>query len=346
MSDYKNILVVRTDRIGDVVLTTPALKALREKYPSAKISVLVSPTTRDLVLNNENIDQVLIDDKEGSHKGLFGFMSLVSSIKRMKFDVAVVYHTKKRTNLLCFLAGIPQRVGYKNNKFGGLLNRPIEDTRHHGKKHEAEYCLDVLKELGVESSNLDLSVSINEDSEKWVENFFSDKKIVKDEKVIVVHAGASDPSKRWPEDRFAGLIDKFKQKFKCRIILIGDESLIEVSERIISISNNIVTDMTGKTDISQIISLLKRCDLLISNDSGPVHIAAALKTPVISIFTRNQPGINPERWGPLGESSRTLKVPFSDEISYEKAGEIDEKYRNFIQINDVLEAVDSIIKLC
>ena len=114
INSYKNILIVRTDRIGDVVLTTPAIMALRRHYPNAKISILVTPQTRELVDGNSCIDEVIIDDRKGEHKG-YGFFKLIGLLRQKRFDVAVNYHTKKRTNLACFLAGIPIRIGYVCN---------------------------------------------------------------------------------------------------------------------------------------------------------------------------------------------------------------------------------------
>ena len=116
--NYRNILIVRTDRIGDVVLTTPAIEALRKAFPQARISILVTPVTRELVEGNPYLDEVLIDDRKGRHGGVFGFFNLVKTLRKRQFDLAIILHTKKRTNSLCFLAGIPHRVGYKNNKFG------------------------------------------------------------------------------------------------------------------------------------------------------------------------------------------------------------------------------------
>ena len=155
---FNNILIVRTDRIGDVVLTTPAIKALRETYPVSRISVLVSPATFDLVNGNPYLDEILVDDRCGRHKGLLGFNRLVSEIRLKQFDLAVIFHTKRRYNLACWLARIPYRLGYKNNKFGFLLSHPIKDVRPLGKKHEAEYCLDVLKAIDIENNDLDVFV--------------------------------------------------------------------------------------------------------------------------------------------------------------------------------------------
>ena len=143
----RRILVVRTDRIGDVVLTTPAIRALRQAYPEAHIAILVAKSTQALVDGNPDLNDVLVDDRRGRHQGL-GFWRLVSEVRRKRFDLAVIFHTKRRTNLLCFFAGIPERIGYKNDKFGFLLTEQIPDDRPAGTKHESEYCLDMLRPLG------------------------------------------------------------------------------------------------------------------------------------------------------------------------------------------------------
>ncbi len=327
--EFKNILIVRTDRIGDVVLTTPAIKALREAYPTAKISILVNPATKDLVEGNVYLNEVLVDDREHEHKGK-GFLKLARLLRQKRFDLAIIFHTKRRTNLLCFLAGIPRRVGYKNNKFGFLLTDPIEDKRHLGEKHEAEYCLDVLKHLGIKADSLEILVPIQRKAEEWLKEFEQAHQIKAADQIMAVHAGASDPSKRWPETRFVETIDILMKCYPLKVVLIGADNIKEISQKISSSVSLPILDMTGKTTVGQLAVLLKRCSLLISNDSGPVHVAAGVGTPVISIFTRNQPGINPERWRPLGDKVKIVAVPSQD-----KDG-----------VSAVLEAVDGLLKLC
>ena len=346
-NDYKNILIVRTDRIGDVALTIPSITALRQHYPSAKISILVAPLTRELVDGNSCLDEVIVDDREGEHKG-FGFLKLIQLLRHKRFDAAIIYHTKKRTNLTCFCAGIPIRIGYKNEKFGFLLNRPVVDTRQRGEKHEAQYCLDVLRELGIESNELDIHLPVGESSTQWMERFTKDQGIEKSEQLIAIHSGASDPSKQWSKDRFAELIDALIDRYSAKIIMIGDSRVSDEAKEMISVVSGTTIDATGQTTVGQLAALLVRCDLLVSNDSGPVHIAAGVGTPVVSIFTRNQPGINPQRWKPLGERSRVVSVKPSQtcDISFKKAGSKGAEYAERIAVTEVLEAVDALFKLC
>ena len=351
MNDFKNILIVRTDRIGDVVLTTPAIKALRQAYPAARISILVAPLTKDLVTGNPYLDEIIVDDRRGVHRGIIGFWRLASVLRQKKFDLAVVYHTKKRTNCLCRAAGIPRRTGYRNEKFGFLLNDPIADERHLGRQHEAQYCLDVLRHLGITGNNIldkspqdlaeDLYVPVSDDARVWIEQFCREYHISRQERLIAIHPGASDPAKRWPEWQFAELIDQLANRYQARIVLIGAPHMAGVARQIMSDAHVPVLDLAGQTDVGQLAGLLKRCNLLVSNDSGPVHIAAGVKTPCVSIFTRNQQGINPQRWQPLGKFSRVASVPPSKSRPQDGP-----ECPETISTQAVLEAVDDLFKLC
>ncbi len=339
------ILIVRTDRIGDVVLTTPAIHALRRSYPKAFLSILVSPLTRDLVHRNPDLDEVLLDDRGGEHQGLSGFWKLVRHIQQKKFDRAIVFHTKRRTNLLCFLAGIPQRVGYANDKHGFLLTERIPDERSRGLKHEAEYCLEVLKVLGVTDHELKCFVPLHEECEAWVDHWMAGNRISPSENMLAIHPGASDQTKEWPAERFHQLAEALLADYPCRIVLVGGRDST-AAQKIMTGAKDNVMDLTGKTTVGQLISLLKRCRLLISNDSGPVHVASAVVTPVVSIFTRNQPGINPERWRPLGENSRIVVTPFDGDVSFAKGEVRDARYLNAISVETVWQAVDAVLKVC
>lgn len=327
---FNNILIVRTDRIGDVVLTTPAIKALRQTFPRARISILVSAATVDLVRSNPYLDEILIDDRTKEHKGILGFFKLIDQIRSRKFDMAIIFHTKRRYNLLCFLSQIRYRLGYKNNKFGFLLTNPIKDTRAVGESHEAEYCLELLKAIGVQSNDLDVFVPTDHEAEEWVLSWGRDHH-VKSNEYILIHPDASDPAKCWPASNFAALINRITERYPLKVIIIGSRQTSSLALNILSqvAKPNEVIDLTGKISLSQLASLLRRCRMLISNDSGPVHMAAGVGTNVISIFMRNQPGINSERWRPMGDKAYILD-------NKEKPGQI--------SVDDVLELVYQILQ--
>lgn len=346
ITEHKRILIVRTDRIGDVILTTPAVKALRRAYPRAFISILVSPLTQDLVKGNPDVDEVMVDDRTGRHRGPAGYGRLVSMIRSRHFDLAVNFHTKKRTNLLCFLAGIPTRVGYRDKKFGFLLTRPVTDTRPQGVRHEARYCLDVLNAVGIEEERMEIFVPLQREAEDWAEALVAEHHLDSARTLLAIHPGASCPTKRWPARRFVEVIEALRRKGPCSVILVGAEDNRSIAREVLVGLSHPAVDLTGKTTVAQLASLFKRCHLVVSNDSGPVHIAAAVGTPVVSIFTRNQPGINPERWRPLGERSRYVAPRHQEAMDFAKGVVNDPKYLDAVSSQEVLEAIDSVFKLC
>src|SRR3989338_1196354 len=264
MENYKNILIVRTDRIGDVILTTPVIRALRKNFSRSKITILVAPATRDLVEGNPDLNAVLVDDRKGMHRGPFGFMKFVNAVKKENFDTAIIFHTKRRTNLLCFLVGIPNRIGNADNKFGFLLTRKLEDIRHAGLKHESEYCLDVLRLIGIPVYAKDFYVPLQKSAEEWAEGFLK-KQNINPKNLVAIHPGASDPTKEWPAHRFAELMNQFKDRYATQFVIIGAENIKGKAAQILVQVKFPVVDLTGQTTVSQLASLLKRCRLLISN---------------------------------------------------------------------------------
>ena len=313
------ILIVRTDAIGDVLLSTPVIKALRQKHPQAYISMMVAPHAKDIIEGNPYLDEVIVYDKDGKHKSWIRSLKFASRLKKKKLDLAVILHPTNRVHLLTFLARIPKRLGY-NRKLGFLLNERKEHKKQEGAKHEAEYNLELLKDEfwqenekenspGIESSErIRLFMPVKAESEKWVDHLFKSFGISASDKLLAINPGASCPSKLWPLERFAQVALKLARAHNLKILVLAGPKDILLADKIAlhhELKGKII-NLAGKTSISQLASVLKRCALFISNDSGPVHIASALGTPVISIFGRSQPGLGPKRWGPLGARDRYL----------------------------------------
>ncbi len=301
------ILIVRTDRIGDVLLSTPVIKALRQFYPQAYISMMVAPHALEIIEGNPYLDEVIVYDKDGKHKSWLRSLKFASRLKKKKFDLAVILHPTNRVHLLAFLARIPKRLGY-NRKLGFLLNEKKEHKKQEGLKHEAEYNLELLKDLGIAGRHTELYIPIKAESEKWVNDLFERVGISTSDKLLAINPGASCPSKLWPLERFAEVAARLSRAHNLKILVLAGPKDMFLAEKI-ALHQELkgkAINLAGKTSISQLASILKRCALFISNDSGPVHIASAVGTPVISVFGRNQPGLSPKRWGPLGKRDRYL----------------------------------------
>ncbi len=343
--DFRNILIIRTDRVGDVILTTPMMAALRQNYPEARISVLVSVSTLELVEGNPHLNEILVDDRHGKHQGFWGFFRLVRGIRQKNFDAAFVMHTKNRTNSLCFLAGIPHRIGYKNKKFGFLLTEPIADTRWQGLKHEVDYCLDVLKELGILSRESNLYLSVSRSAKEWAQRFLEQNQVKESDRLVAIHPGASCISKRWNPERFAEVANELFEKKGFKVILVGSKDNKDIIQKVKESFHHPVIDAIGQTTLGQLAGLFERCQLLISNDSGPVHMASALGVPVISIFGRNQAGLSPIRWGPWGHSGLVLHKEVGCHQCLAHNCRINFRCLDEIKPKEVLEAVDALLAL-
>ena len=288
--------------------------------------MLVSAATQDLVNGNPYVDEVLVEDRQGKHRGLAGFLRLVMELRLKRFDLAIIFHTKRRYNLACYAARIPWRLGYKNEKWGFLLSLPLKDIRPLGERHEADYCMEVLKPLGIEDNERDVFVPTQKEAEAWSQQWMQENNLRPNE-FIVIHPGSSDPAKCWPITNFALLTDRLTEAHALKIVIIGSSGTSFLANEILQKSRKSsgVLDLTGKTSLAQTVSLLRRARLLISNDSGPVHVAAGVGISVISLFMRDLPGINKERWRPLGPKSFVLvntPAPISVENVLELTGRI------------------------
>lgn len=302
---YRRILIVRLDRIGDVLLSTPVIKAIRDACPDSHIAMMVRPYARDIVEGNPYLNEVIVYDKSGDEKSLAGNLRFVKKLKDERFDLAVILHPTQRTHLIAACAGIPVRVGY-DKKYGFLLTKRIPHAKQFGLKHEIDYTLDILRYIGIEPADRTLHMPISGSSELKVKELFNGSGIKDTDTVVAINPGASCPSKRWKAENFAKVAGSLIDKHGVKIVIISGRDDRAFGNRVASLLGNRCLDLSGKTSVADLASVLKRARLFISNDSGPVHIACAVGTPVVAIFGRSDRGLSPERWGPSG--SRDIVV--------------------------------------
>lgn len=339
---YKRILIVRMDRVGDLVLSTPAIKAVRDAYPESHIAVLVRPYSFDVISGNPNINEVITYDKGKEGRGIFGNIKFIFGLRKKKFDLAIILHPKNSSHLFTFLAGIPERIGY-DKKLGILLTKKVPHTKQFGLKHEIDYTFDLLRYIGVDPKASDLYMPLSKESEKKISDIFAKNGITEKDVVITVNPGASCVSKRWSYERFASASDALINKFDAKIIIIsGPEDKI-FADRTAALIKKGAINMGGKTSISDLASILKRSKLFISNDSGPVHIACALGIPVISIFGRSDRGLSPRRWGSVGKRDIVLHKDVGCEVCLAHKCKRGFACLQAISVDDVLAAAERIL---
>jgi len=298
------VLVIRTDRIGEVLLSTPILGSLKIAYPDASISVMVKPHIKELIEGNPNVNEII--SYEDLTEGFREAFKLKRIIREKNFDLAVIVNPKKKFHLACFLAGVPVRVGF-NRKWGFLLTHKVADEKSKAQKHEVEYNLDLLRALKIEPKDKRPIVIID------------DRQQVPDvpEKAVAIHPATSNPKKRWEAARFAQLGDIFA-KLGYAVIFVGGKEEAEECHNVMSLMKAKPINLTGKTSLKELAAVLKKCLLLVSNDSGPVHISAAVGTPVIALFGKADPGSRAKRWGPYGEGHQVIEKDRLEDIAPEE----------------------------
>jgi heptosyltransferase-2 len=272
------ILVIRNDRFGEFLLNIPAIRALKVTYPQAKISLAVSPAVYELAGAVECADEVVVWDEQ-FRRGL----------RKQKFDACVILNPTKEAHWAGFRAGIPVRVGY-NRKWGFLLTHRLKDTKHLGDRHEVDCNLELVGLIGAKTLDKTIKVKVNG-------SLFHE---LAGQKIVAIHPFTSDPVKQWPVERFKNLALRFRRELGLGVVIVG------LSQDIFDMGEGIV-NMVNKTSLVELAALLKRCSLLVSCDSGPMHLAAAVGIPVAALFRNDLPGKTAKRWGPQGEGHTVIE---------------------------------------
>ncbi len=301
--DINTIIIFRTDRIGEVLLSTVCISALKKYFTQSCITFVTSSYSKDIVSKRGDVDEIFIFDTITKGNSFLKLIKLIAYLKKRKYDLAVILNPHKLLHCACLLAGIKYRVGY-NRKWGFCLTHRIEDKKYECKKHEIEYNLDLLKVIGVGAQNITAPyIVFSKETADFVDKLIEQSGLSNGKPIISIHPESSNPAKRWPSKNFTGLIEKIKENFDCNIALVGgSEDKLSVMRITGSLRQHVI-DLSGALTIKQLSAFIKKCALFIGNDAGPMHIAASVKVPVIALFGNAS---NPVRWRPWGEGHIVL----------------------------------------
>jgi lipopolysaccharide heptosyltransferase II len=289
----ERILVRGTNWIGDAIMSAPAMRRLRSSFPEANITLLASARTTAVFEDSPLCDEVIQYRRRA--EGLRTFIETVKTIRARRFDLAVLFQNAFEAALLSYLGGARLRIGYAEQGRGFLLTHRLHHGPEHRNRHQVHDYLDIVAEcericLGSDLKANDSSVpsliasSRQKDAAMALLECFGIE--TGSRSLVAINAGATNSrAKCWPAERFATLADRLAKEMDAQIVLIGAPSELEYADNVISsMETNGVADLTGKTSLVELIGLLDRCDLVITNDTGPAHIAAALGRPTITIF--------------------------------------------------------------
>jgi heptosyltransferase-2 len=288
------ILVRATNWVGDAIMALPALRAVRARFPEARIAIVARPYVADIYRGQKICDELISYDPQGAHKGLGGRERLAQELRTPKFDVALLLQNAFDAAWLAWRAAIPERVGYARDGRSLLLTRKIPvPKRGETPAHEQFYYLELLRRAGWIKSLPDesfITLDVSNEHRRQAEDALSSAGARQNVPRIAIGAGSSYGSaKCWPPDRFADFVNRFRSHTDAEVILFGTAAEQKVSDAIAAGIRGPSISLVGKTAIADLPALLSRCQLFVGNDSGAMHVAAAVGLPVVAIFGPTDP---------------------------------------------------------
>ncbi len=334
----KKILIIEPNWLGDILFTTPAIRAIREKNPDAFIACMIPPRCAELLEDNPDINKLILFDERVSHRSVFRKLLFIRDLRRLKFDTVISFHRSMSRVLIAYLSGISRRIGYYRRKRSWLLTDSIEPPVT--LPHRVEYFLNIIRAACIDTDNKDYKFNIPEDSVKSAESILEKAGIAADDEFFVVNPGGNWLAKRWPMQSYARLCKELKAIYGKRIFLTGAVKDKELLEDITRTSDGSAINICGKTTLKELAVIMRKAKVVVANDSGPMHIAISQKAPTIALFGPTSPKIT----GPYGSGRYIVLQRWHDCAIPCYAVCDDYKCMKAITVEDVLEAVERIAR--
>ncbi len=305
-SEVKKVLLIRFAAMGDTLLMTPAVRAIRNKYPDANLDFLVSNINFSIIENSPYLSKIYKFEFSKKISKLKENLKLLNRLRKNNYDLILDFEPfVSLTALIAIFLKGKYTAGYKteNQKkhfaFDGFVN-------HSKKRHEVDNLLALAEHIGCDVHDRKTELWIPEEVKARIEMLFSAHKIGK-KKIVVIHpsTGGENHPRQWPEEYFVKLIEFLYNNYETDIILIGGKNEKNIAERIEADTKGKAVSLCGQTDLNGTIEIIRRCDLFISGNTGTMHIAAALDKPLIALHGPTDPA----RFGPLGNNSHVIKSP-------------------------------------
>lgn len=336
-----NLLIVRTDRIGDVVLTLPLARIIKKYYPGCKITFLVRKYTASLVENHPFIDNVLVLN-ESSGKPSVG--ENVKMIADGKFDSCVVVHPTFKIALIIFLSRIRERIGTGYRWYSFLFTGKIFQHRKYAERHELEFNVQLLEHLGIKEEvsreTVEFDLKPAETDVEKVSRVLREEGAGNSGNIIIIHPGSGGSAVDLPEEKFRELAELLSAKSNVEIFLTGSENERELCERIKS--SDKIKNFAGRFSLGELTALISMSGFFISNSTGPLHIAAALGKNVVGFYPKITACLT-ERWGPYSGKSVVFKPKIEcSDCTREQCEKL--RCMNSIEMSEVVSLIGSKLK--
>lgn len=334
------ILIVKLSSLGDIILSTAAIREIRKKFShNYTISLLAGEGSRDVLLGCPYIDELIVADFKNKDKGLLGLVKLAGCLRRRNFDLVIDLQNNRKSHILSFLSGAPLRYGYDNGKFGFLLNRRIKDEKP--SMEPVTHQFRILAMLGIDCQDAHLELWPSKEDRKYIEELLSSQWLTQNHRLIGINLTASRRwlSKSWPRSHMAKLCQGLASR-DMRVVITGSENDAEEANALITALKNIkLINACGKTTVNQLACLIKKCCVYICGDSAPLHIAAAMGVPFVALFGPTDPA----RHLPPSKDSVVLKKNLACSPCYKTKCKSKE-CMELIKPQEVLEVVDHLLK--
>jgi len=340
----KRVVVRGTNWVGDSLMTVPALRALRRVLPDAEITLVIRPSAQGIFSEADFVDDVLLYDR----KGVFSVIPQVREWRRRKFDLAVLFQNAFEAALIPFLAGVPLRLGYATESRQALLTHPLDLPDWRSSRHEVFYYLYLVTALEqmlfgastIFETDPDASIQISEVRKSAAKELLRAHGVREDEPVVALCPGSiNSRAKRWPAEAYAALADRLIDTQR-QVLLIGSKEEADVSREVTSRMRHQPIVLTGQTTLDQITAVLAGVDLIVTNDTGPAHIGAALGRPTIVIFGPT----NPLTTRPFSPAAEILRHPPDCAPCMLRDCPIDHRCMTAITVDEVFEHSHALLK--
>ncbi len=342
MKEVQKILIRSANWVGDAVMTLPAMVAVRRNFPQAEISVLAKPWVADLFRNYPSIDRIILYRSPGPHEGLAGKWRLARELNAEGFDLTLLFPNSFESALISFLAGIPRRLGYNTDGRGLLLTSRVPVTTEIKKGHQIDYYLQLVRSLGCQANE---EIPVLEIPPITLEKAAGKLRVwgIEDRDCLVgISPGAQYGSaKEWFPERYGEFARRLNQQTGARFLVLGSPKDRGAAREICRSAGQAALDLTGQTSLAEAISLIASCRAFITNDSGLMHVASALRVPLVAIFGST----DPLRTGPRGRTSRVLCKSVDCAPCLKKTCPEQRKCMQEITVDEVLEATKLIMQV-
>ena len=337
----KRILLVRTDRVGDVVFITPMIRELRKAFPDAFIATLTQPHTKNIIINNPYVDETLTDDLSKKT-----FWKVVRELRSYNFTHGLLMMPTERAAFQMFWAGINTRIGVGHKLYEVITGmKSVSRNNYLPLRHEADYCMDLARKIGVETTNITLQIFITEKEKTEALTILKQNGVKKEDFKIYVHSGSLGSAPNWSENKYLKLMNAILERLpdnRTKIILTAREMSKEFLSNIKEINSTRIINLSEKLlDLRDLIKVIGQADIFISPSTGPLHIADSLKIKCIGIHC-HRPMSCAIHQGLINNQSINLEVSDENCKQYCSA---DQETCGIEKGLTIEEVIDSIIKL-